>query len=373
MASTQQQGVVAALPFTASAHEHTEPAFTSTVTPSTTVQQLNPIDVPAYGYLRSIFLEISSTGGVGGTGNADFPFNILSQVTLQDVNGANIVGPLDGYALYIANLLGGYSGNFNPVNAPWYVGTAPNPVFFLRIPVEVDHSDGLGALSNQNAAANYKLSIAINTIAATTSVAYTTPPTITIRGWLEAWTLPAPMDNRGRPQAQVPPLLGTGQYWSSSTRTVLVGSNTLPVTRVGNLIRTLVFIARDGTAARVNTVFPDPALLNWDGMQIHNASQRYLQQYLYEKILGAVTLPTGVFALPFSAFGAAGVLGQDNGGAGWLPTTQSTRLELTGTSAVAGSIQFLVNEVAPVEVNQAERFQSPSDSGLQAGQPAVQA
>src|SRR4051812_40570531 len=104
----QQQQVLPALPFTASAHEHAEPAFTVTVTPGTAVQQLNPIDIPAYGYLRSILLEVTATGGAGGTGNPDFPANIFSSITLQDVNGSNIFGPLDGYAAMLTNLFGGH-------------------------------------------------------------------------------------------------------------------------------------------------------------------------------------------------------------------------------------------------------------------------
>jgi hypothetical protein len=39
---------------------------------------------------------------------------------MQDVNGANIVGPIDGYALYVANLLGGYANRQNPQDSPLY-------------------------------------------------------------------------------------------------------------------------------------------------------------------------------------------------------------------------------------------------------------
>lgn len=354
-----QPGVIPALPFTASAHEHTEPAFTLTVTPTTAVQQQNPIDIPAYGYIRHIFLEVSCAGGAGGTANADFPFNLFSSVNLQDVNGANIFGPLDGYATYLANLFGGFANRSNPVDSPLYVGTAPNPVFYLRIPVEISHKDGLGALSNQNAAANYKLNLAINSIAGMTSAAFTTAPTVTIRGWLEAWTLPSPVDGRGRPQAQVPPMLGTGQMWSSRTQSVLVGANTVALTRVGNLIRTLLFVSRDATGARVDTSFPDPVSFNWDGMVIHNASQRYLKQRAYEQTNGVLTLPTGVFPFLFNNAGPEQAIGNENPDL-WLPTSNSSRLEIVGSSAAAGSIQVLTNEVAPVEQDQAERYMDHS-------------
>lgn len=362
MPAASQPAAVAALPFTASAHEHTEPAFTVTVVPGAATQQLNPIDIPAYGYIRNIFLEIVAAGGAGGTLSADAPWNILQSVTLQDVNGANIVGPMDGYALYLANVLGSYAFRSNPADSPWFVGAAPNPAFFLRVPVEVSHRDGLGALANQNSAANYKLSLAINNIAAMASVAFTTAPTITIRGWLEAWTLPAPMDSRGRPQAQVPPLLGTGQYWSTRTQSgIVVGQNTIPLTRLGNYIRALVIIARDATGARSDAVFPDPMQFNWDGMQIRNNSQRYLQQEMYEKVGGVFTRPVGVFMLPFNHGGPVASLGDEDPSL-WLPTTQSSRLEIAGVSAAAGTIQVLTNEVAPIEQTQTDRYVAPNDS-----------
>lgn len=359
------QGAVPAAPFTASAHEHVEPAFTVSATPGATVTQFNPQNVPAYGYVRHLYLDIQATGGVGGTLAADAPWNIIQSITLQDVNGANIVGPMDGYALYLANLVGGYANRSNPQDAPDFVGSAPNPSCFLRVPVEISRKDGLGALANQNAAANYQVAITLNTSANIFSVAPTTAPLITIRAYLEAWTLPAPMDNRGTPQSQVPPMLGTGQYWSTRNQAVAAGANTIGLTRVGNYIRNLVFIARDGTGARADTVFPDPLILNWDGMQVHNASQRYLRQFFYEKTNGILTRPTGVFVLPFDIGGADQALGNETPDL-WLPTTQSSRIEATGNSAGAGTVQVLTNEVAPVDADQTTRYQWANGSGAYA-------
>lgn len=363
--ATQQQqrsqpAVVPAMPFVASAHEHVEPAFTLTATTTAAVQQLNPLDIPAYGYIRHILLEVVGAGGTGGTTAADGPWNLFQQVTLQDVNGSNIVGPFDGYALYVANLLGAYAFRNNPVDSPWFVSTAPNPAFYLRVPVEISHKDGLGSLANQNSAANYKLTLAINTTAAVFSVAPSPLPAFTIRGWLEAWTLPAAMDNRGRPQAQVPPLLGTGQYWSSRLQSgLVVGANTIQWTRLGNYIRMVAFIARDVSGVRSAAVFPDPFQHNWDGMMIRNQSQRYNQQELYEKTGGILTMPTGVFALPYNHGGDVATLGDEDPDL-WLPTTQSSRISIDGVSAAAGSVQVLTNEVAPIEQNQANRYQTPS-------------
>mgnify|MGYP003575201301 CR=1 FL=1 len=356
----QGQAVMAALPFVASAHEHTEPAFSLTVVPGATVQQVNPLDIPASGYLRSIWLEIAATGGAGGTALPDFPWNLIQSIGLQEVNGSTILNPIDGYALYIANVVGGYSFINDPAQAPFHVGSTPNPVFYLRVPVEIAAKDALGALANQNAAAQFKLSLTINNILSAWSVAPAPVPTLTIKGWLEAWTLPPDSDNRGRPQAQIPPLLGTGQYWSQTTRSVLVGSNTLGITRVGNYIRAIPIICRDGTGARNDAVFPEPFRFMWDGNMIHNISQRYMQDYFRSKVNGAFTRPAGVFVLPFNH--SDGRMGNEDPVL-WLPTMDTSRLEIDGNSATAGSIQVLVNEVAPIEINQAQRYEFPNQTG----------
>lgn len=363
-----QPQVVAALPFTAGAHEHVEPAFTRTITPGATVQRQDPIDVPAHGYITSIFLEVVCSGGAGGTLAADAPWNILTDITLQDVNGGTIVGPINGYELYVANLIGGFSGlRSNPQDSPWFIGSAPNPAFYLRVPVEISHKDALGALTNQNTSANYKLSFGINTTANIASVAFTTAPTVTVRGWLEAWTLPADRDSRGNPQAQVPPMLGTGQYISvQGPRSSVAGTYSTPFTRLGNYLRFVGVIVRNGSGARDDTVLPDPLSFNWDGMLIKQLSQRVLQQHLYERVGGVFTRPTGVFALPFNYGGEFPGVGNESPNM-WLPTSQSSRISLDGTAATAGTTTLITGEVAPIEVNQAERYEEHSATGWNPG------
>lgn len=356
-----QPAVTAALPFTSSAHEHVEPAFTTQATLGAAAVPINPLDIPAYGYLRHILLECTVTGPTAGTAVADGPWSAFNSITMQDVNGANIFGPMDGYAVYIANLIGGYANRQNPLDSPLYdVSTAYLPKFFLRVPVEVSRSDGFGALANQNAAANYKLTLSAALLSSLLT-AVTGTATITVRGWLEAWTLPAPTSDRGIPQAQAPPLLGSGQYWSSRVQTVLTGSNTIGMTRVGNYIRTFGFIGRDNSGVRTNASLPDPFQFNWDGMSIVNASQGYMRNYLFEKTNGLLTLPTGVLALLYNVEDS-GALGNE-GSTLWVPTMQSSRLELTGTWAGNGSTQVLTNEIAPVDADQATRYQFQSGSG----------
>jgi hypothetical protein len=357
-----RQAAPPAVAFVQAAHEHVEPAFTVTVTPGASGAEFGPFDVPAYGYLRHIRLEVEATGGVIGAGvlAADFPFSLFERISLLDVNGSPIF-ELDGYAALHANILGGYVYEQDPRALPGYVGTI-NAVFTLRIPVEINHFDGLGAISNQNAAASYKVSL--RTRPATPgifSTAPTTPPTFTVRGYLEAWSLPNEVDLAGRPQEQYPPAHGTSQYWSSYVHGTVAGMNTIQFTRVGNMLRNILIIARDNAGVRLDTVFPDPATLQWDANNLRQESRRGVIENMSEKITDLVTRDAGVFYYSFShsELGRAG----DGPPSLWLATVQSSRIELQGVTGVAGGLQIVTNDVAPVEVVPAERFETPSRTG----------
>jgi hypothetical protein len=229
--------------------------------------------------------------------------------------------------------------------------------------VEISHFDGLGSLANQNSAAPYKLQITFNSTAAIGTGAFGTIPTVTVRGWLEAWSLPNAADVRGRPQQQMPPVHGTGQFWTTRRPDTLAGAITVPINRVGNLLRNIIFITRTAAGVRDDTVMPDPVIINWDGRQQFQFSQRYWQQMMFEKLVD-VTRDTGVWLLPM-AHSNQNRNGDDSPNL-WWPTVQATRMELTGASASSGSVQVVVNDIQPVEVVPAERYTENSDTTFRA-------
>lgn len=364
---------VGRIPFVAASHEHLEPAFDVSQLLGASAVQLGPFDVPAFGYVRHLVLLATASGGTLGAGAlaSDHPWNVIQSVSLSDVNGAPIVGPIDGFALLQANIFGGYGGARPD---PRMLSTFSNTInggFMLRLPIEINRQTAMGALANQNAAAAYKVSITLNPSTVAYSTAPTTPATWRFRGFLEAWSLPNAVDVAGRPQAQLPPAHGTTHFISSNARSVVVGQNTLQLQRVGNLIRGLIFIARDATAGlpRNDGCFPDPFSLNWDarGVQI-NVPQTLLVNRMLERMVNTVnqagtanSRDTGVFALPFDD--DDGFLGFDRPDL-WLPTVQSSRLELAGSCATAGTVQMITMDVAPAEVVPAERFVETSETGF---------
>lgn len=361
----QQQAALPVVPFVSAAHEHIEQVFDETVTPGSNQLQMGPFDVPAYGYLRHILIEVEGVGGDldGGAVSPDFPFNVFSAVELQDVNGAPIYGPIDGYGTFVANLLGGYAGRSDPRAQGQYSASFAAPKFLMRIPIEISHRDGFGSLANQNTSSAYKINLTLNTLAnLMTGGTAPVAPTLRIRAWLEAWSLPDEADLRGRPQQQTPPMLGTGMYHSNFRKDVQSGSNTVILPRVGNLIRFLAIIARTSAGVRSDTVFADPTELYWDARTMRRESQSVNLERLESAIPDIVDRPDGLFAYLFDT-STKNTVGDDSPQL-WYPTVQSTRLQIDGTTQAAGTWQIITCDIAPVEVNPLERYDQRSATGF---------
>lgn len=363
--------------FTAAAHEHDEPMFDVTTQMDGAIHTLlgSPFEVPAFGFMRHILLEVIATGGADSgetvAGSADSPWSAIEEVTLEDVNGAPIFGPYNGYQLFLANVFGGYAFRGDPRFDPDYSavvggsGASGNFAFALRVPVEIQHNNGLGALANQNSAASYKLRVRLAASTSVYTVAPDTLPAVRIRGTLEAWSQPASSDLLGRPQATEPPRHGTTQYWSVNTFQVASGTaGPVKVQRVGNLFRTLILVNRlQSDGSRDTSSFPDPFQIQWDARMMTNEWRSTRRKYMSERaelITGGV--PAGVFLFDFNH----DVLGHLGDGTPelWIPTVQATRFEFQGTWTAAVNLEILVNDVAPVEVAPSERYVEDSKTGF---------
>lgn len=347
------------VPFDQASHKGLEPGPVFTVTPGAAQVTLGPVPLPAQGYLRRVIIEISGASGVAGTGAGDYPFNIINLLRLQDTNGAPLV-ELTGYNLFLCNTYGAYDGSPDDRTYFDYSASASNPALQIYAPIEIA-PNGLGSLANQSAAAAYRLTLIVDTSANIWSVAPTTIPTLTIRTFMDFWTLPAPADMLQRPQSQAPPFSGVAQYWTNATnQAVASGLNQTRVGRVGNLIRTLIFVGRQ-SGARAEAPFPDPFTLNWDARDLQIASAKTQRMIMREYISQITARDTGVYAFIFS-------YGEDrNAGAlqinSWLPTVTATRLEVDGTSAGAGTLDTVINDISVAETSPAARAVEASATG----------
>lgn len=354
---------IAVVPFVRASAEHREPAGIDVTRALTTSDQdLGVFDVPAYGYVRSIVLLVQATGGVG-TGVAaaeDGPWNVLKSIALTEPNGAVINNFTNGYSLYLANKWGGFRDSIgaDPKNSPVYsaVGaTSGNFTFMLRIPVELNLRDALGSLPNQNAAATFKLRLSLAKAADVFStVPATTLPNVRVRAFLEAWEQPE-SQTAGQTNETMPPAMNTTQFWSSQEYNVNAGQQTIRLTRVGNYIRNLIFVLRRSSTSRVNgnSDFPDPATLYLDTAPLDIVEINNWRNTMYERTGygksgvsndAAGGLDNGVYVYDFM-HEFDGTLGRENRDL-WLPTLGSTRLEVQGQFANAGTLTVLTNDVA---------------------------
>lgn len=352
--SRQASQPMATVPFIRASSEHREPTGIDVSRAITTSDQdLGVFDIPAYGYVRSLVILVEVTGGAGAAvAKQDAPWNIIKNIALTEPNGAVINSFDTGHDLYLANKYGGYRGavGADPKGSPAYSAITTGGVtkFLLRVPIELNLRDGLGALPNQNAAATFKLRATLNAAASVYSTVPTTLPTVRFRVYLEAWDQPE-SQTAGQTNQVTPPAMNTTQFWSAQQFNVNAGQQTIRLTRLGNYIRNLTFIMRNAAGARI-TDWPDPATLYLDTRPLDIIEKNNFLNQMYERTGYAAAfeavrgLDTGVYAYDFT-HEFDGTLGQENRDL-WLPTLGSTRLELQGNFPTAGTMTVLTNDVA---------------------------
>lgn len=342
----------AAVPFVRGSREFTEGPFADlTITPGAAAQAVNPIDVPARGWATSIMLQVDASGGALGAGalGEDFPFNVFDQLALTRPNGNPYFGPMQGFSALVTNLSGGYEFDEDPRLDPDFVGTI-NTHFVLRIPIEITHHDGYGALIDQDAAAAYKLSWTVPASTAMFATAPTTIPAIRYRAHLEGWEQPPAQDLNGRPIEQAPPGTPTAQFWSEQTFNIVAGLNTIRLTDVGNLLRVVGFIFRDDSSPRVrtSTEWPQDSIrLTYDARDLENRTFIGWRKVMWERY--SIDFPVGVLIYDkiHDGEGHAGNEARNQ----YLPTSDATRIEIIGVwSGSGGVLTVLTNDVAPAGV-----------------------
>ena len=361
-AATKAAAVQMVNPFTKAARRKTETFLDRSAVLGASAVTLAQIDVPATGWLRHLVLTFTcdtQSGATPSTFAADAPWNLIESITFKDVNGQPL-HTLSGYNLFLANLTGAYVQNADPRKSQYAVGAtgAAGIRFTLRIPIEIIARGALGCLANLNGSMLYKLGI---TLAPAATVFATNPPAVAnvrVTGVIESWSNPPAADLRGVANAVRPPAEGTTQNWSENVQPTVAGQNTLRHSRVGNAIRNLVYVLRDGAGARTDATWPAELAVFFDGNQWHKAPISYFRQRAIE-LYGYAPgdFPAGVLVLPFTD-DFDGTPGEEVGDF-WVQTSGATRFELQGVFGAAGSLTTLTNDVLAVA--------SPSGPGATLG------
>lgn len=305
----------------------------SGLTLSTSSQDLGPIDVKAYDYMRSILVTVTTTaaGGATGTAQADAPFNVFTNMAVKQPNGQTMYQVSSGYHAAMIQKYGFYRGFSDPRADPAYFVNGSWASFAVRIPFELDLRDALGALPNKDAAAPFSLELTLNTLTNVFGSSQGTSPTLTVEAWLEAYDQPPTVLN-GQMVQTTPPNMNTLQRWTEQNITMSTGQFDARVRKLGNYLRMLLPIMKNssnvriglataGTAASLaSTNFADPVQIVLDEDVKDNISGADWQRRIWE-VWGygqtnpgtATTVAAGV-ATAGAASGATPSMGQDAAG-----------------------------------------------------------
>lgn len=246
----------------------------SGLTLTTASQDLGPIDVKAYDYMRSILVTVTTTavGGATGTAQADAPFNIFTNMAVKQPNGQTMYQVSSGYNAAMIQKYGFYRNYGDPRSDPTYFVNGSWATFAVRIPFELDLRDALGALPNKDAAAPFSLELTLNTLTNVFGSGQGTSPTLTVEAWLEAYDQP-PTTLNGQMVQTTPPNMNTLQRWTEQNITMSTGQFDARVRKLGNYLRMLLPIMRNSSGVRIGLATPGTAAslagTNWaDPVQI---------------------------------------------------------------------------------------------------------
>lgn len=356
-APTQEEAPAAApspvVPFVKGAQEQRVPTEADeSLLITAASRQVGSFELPATGWLRSVIVRVEATGGTGAVAvaAADAPWNVIDSIVLTDPAGNEIFGPLSGYELYLANKYGGYAFGGHPKDSPAFTNVAVTGdfEFLLRVPVEASLRDGYGSLPNQDSSAAYRLRIVQADSASIYTTNPTTLPTVRYRAWAEVWTQPTSEDLAGVPQAQMPPGVGTTQFWTREQHNVPAGNSQPRIRRVGNHLRTLIVVHRNAAGARVANLANLAPSLYWDGLALLDEDLDLRRHAMFEEFgytEAEIDEDAGVLVYSFG-HDLDGKHGQEMRN-GLLPTTKATNLQYRALFAV-GSATFLINDVQKV-------------------------
>jgi hypothetical protein len=224
----------------------------SGLTLTTASQDLGPIDIKAYDYMRSILVTVatSAAGGATGTAQADSPFNIFTNMAVKQPNGQTMYQVSSGFHAAMIHKYGFYRGYDDPRADPSYFSNGSWSSFAVRIPFELDLRDALGALPNKDAAAPFSLELTLNTLTNVYGSSQGTSPTLTVEAWLEAYDQP-PTTLNGQMVQTTPPNMNTLQRWTEQNITMSTGQFDARVRKLGNYLRMILPIMRNSSNVRI--------------------------------------------------------------------------------------------------------------------------
>src|SRR5215472_5317381 len=347
----------------------------------TTSQTVGGGQINAGQYLRGVRLVIRPQASASvTTQNAainDWPWNLLTQVDMVNVDGSEILYVIGGYAHYLAQKYGRPWLGDPQLYSDAVAATTAIPQFTLFLQPEIRWTAGV--LANTDTRSQYRFDYTIDTVANITSAngsSYNTAsqaPIVSITPYMDAWAQPDAEDLQGTPNQPVPPGLNLQfkRRHQIFTMNAFNSDNIFQSALTGNALRNQIIVTRNGGSVRAEGL-TDPILWQLDnrslgkisvnaegtatttgvsgGDMVQNWATEMYAEYLQGLITGSTTSTlgfrreAGVYVFP--RFIKPGSLY----GQGWLYTANSTKEIFESTTGVAtsGTMELISDEVYPV-------------------------
>jgi hypothetical protein len=360
---------VSVVPFVRGSGKGKYKFYSKSLTLTSATQDLGPIDIKAYDYMRSILVTVTTTaaGGATGTAQADGPFNMITNVAVKQPNGQTMYQVSSAYNAAMIQKHGFNRANNDPRADPNFLVSGSQATFAFRIPFELDLRDALGALPNKDAAAPFSLELTLNTLTNTFGSSQGTSPTFTVEAWLEAYDQPPTMLD-GQPVQTTPPNMNTLQRWTEQNITMNSGQFDARVRKLGNYVRMLIPIMKNSSNVRILTNgWADPVQIVLDEDVKDNISQADFSRRIWEVWGYGGVMPGTAATLGTASTGTVFIdspLGVDTGvwpiqyfldgrditenASFYLPTIESEDFLLRGSwGSAVSKMTVLVCEVLP--------------------------
>jgi hypothetical protein len=343
----------AQIPFVVGSNLYREAPFVTVVQLLDAAQHETVVNITPGGFLRGIVLQVTSATGVIGAGviAQDAPWVLFASVSIEDISGGPILYPMTGFAaMVVQKYLRPWDGD--PAKRPGFSATV-NPNFTLRLMIETRET--IAVVANTDARAQYRLRFTICAVTGATNcyftTAPTTPPTVTVKGYIEVWSQPDLQDLLGNPIQPVPDGLVVSRFVMHELPQINAGNNVIRHTLMGNELRGVAWVVRNSLGTRIDLTDANAGAIDMrlDNRRLWKMNQSQLVEemnWFYEQVAnGTQTRDTGVYVYP--RFRDPGrIIGEY-----WLQTVEQSllQIEFTGTDLAAnvpGSLEIVYDELA---------------------------
>ena len=352
-----------------------------TATSVTTSQTTGGGQINAGQYLRGIRLVVRAQASASVTtvnvATNDWPWNVLTQIDLVNVDGSEILYVMGGYAHYLRQKYGApWLGD------PYFYPDAVNsttaiPQFTLFLQPEIRWTAGV--LANTDTRSQYRFDYNIDTLANINNAngssynAASQAPVVSVTPYMDAWAQPDAEDLQGTPNQPVPPGLNLQRKSRHQifTMNANASDNIFQSALTGNALRNQILVTRNGGSVRSEGL-TDPILWQIDNRSMGKISvnaertatttgvsggdmvQNWMSE-MYSSFFSGLQTATTTSVLGFAREVGVYVFPRflkpgDLYGQGWLYTANSTKEIFESTSGVAttATMELISDEVYPV-------------------------